>query len=371
MRFFKAFIYLIFYTISMISTGQNNASHTLYVGTFTSEGAEGIYVCAFHDKTGKLELVNTIKGNEDPSFLKISNDKKLLFAVSRKSGTSTLEEGLIEAYRIGKNGDLKLINTQSSNGVDPCHVDVSKNGQFVAVANYSSGTTSLYPVEVNGQIQPAATVIHNTGRGPDSTRQTKPFAHSIKFSPFSNEVFSADLGTDQLNIYNLIDGELVKSKQDFVKLAPGAGPRHFDFHPSGKFIYVISELNSTVTVLGKKAGNWQIIQTISTIPEAFEYNNYCADIHVSPDGKYLYGSNRGQNSVVTFKISKKGNLKVIGFTSTEGNWPRNFTLSPSGRYLLVANQKTGNITVFELKNGLPVFTGKSINLPSPVCLEFL
>jgi len=348
--------------------GKESEKQCFYVGTFTSEGAKGIYLCNFDDGSGEISLKETTEGIDNPSFLKISHDKRFLYAVNENT------EGYVSSFQIDKNGKLKFINKQSSHGDGPCQVDVSPDGKFVAVANYGGGSTALYPVGKNGSLQPATSIIINEGSGADKSRQTKPYAHSIKFSPFGNQVFSADLGTDHLNIYYLEGDKLVQKGQKFVKLEPGAGPRHFDFHPDGETIFVISELNSTVTTLKLINQNWEKQQIISTLPADFKGTSYCADIHVSADGKYLYGSNRGHNSIAVFEInSETKQLKSLGFIAVEGDWPRNFALSPNGKYLLAANQKSGNITVFKInkETGMPEFTGKKIQIPAPVCIEFL
>jgi 6-phosphogluconolactonase len=348
--------------------GKEPEKQHFYVGTFTSEGAKGIYLCNFDNGSGEISLQETFVGIDNPSFLKISHDERFLYVVTEKP------EGYVSAFQIVKNGKLKFINKQSSNGADPCQIDVSPDGRFVAVANYSGGTTALYPVAKNGSLLPPTSVIVNDGSGVDKSRQTKPHAHSIKFSPFGNQVFSADLGTDQLNIFTLEGDKLIQQGQKFVKLEPGAGPRHFDFHPDGETIFVISELNSTITTLKLINHNWEKQQIISTLPADFKGASYCADIHVSADGKYLYGSNRGHNSIAVFEInSETKQLKSLGFVSVKGDWPRNFALSPDGKFLLAANQKSGNITVFKInkETGMPEFTGKEIKIPAPVCIEFL
>jgi len=354
--------------------GQESKKQQFYVGTFTSEGAKGIYLCNFDNGTGEIVLQETFIGVDNPSFLKVSPNKKNLYVVNRAPKEIEPSGGFVAAYEIGKNGTLKFLNKQLSHGADPCHVDVSPNGKFVAVANYGGGTTAMYPVAENGSLSPASSVIKNEGSSVNPSRQTKPYAHSIKFSPFGNQVFSADLGTDKLNIFTLDGNKLVQPGQKFVKLEPGAGPRHFDFHPDGDVIFVINELNSTITAIKKAGGNWEKFQSISTLPADFKETSYCADIHVSKDGKYLYGSNRGHNSIAVFEInSETKQLKSIGFVSVEGNWPRNFAITPNGNYLLVANQRSGNITVFKIKKetGMPEFTGTQIKIPAPVCVEFL
>jgi 6-phosphogluconolactonase len=370
----KSIVFLLIVFFSLQASAQDKNSLKLYVGTFTSEGSEGIYQCNFNTETGDLVLENTIKEVDNPSFLSISENRKYLYAVSRTTEEVEKTGGYIIAYKIEKNGGLKLLNKQVSNGFGPCHVDVSKDGKYVAIATYFSGTTSLYPVKNNGKLVAATSTIINKGMSVDKERQTESHAHSIQFSPFDNSVFSADLGTDQFNIYNLENNKLIPAEQPYVKMEFGAGPRHFQIHPNGKIIYVISELNSSISVLQKTEEQWQKVQDISTLPEDFTGKSFCADIHISKDGKYLYGSNRGHNSIAVFSIDKQSSLiDFKGVVSVEGNWPRNFTLSPDGKFMLVANQKSGNITVFKMnkETGFPEYIRKEIMLPAPVCLEFL
>ncbi len=371
----KTVAIVLVFIISILSAfGENPEKQQFYVGTFTSEGGKGIYLCEFDAEKGEILLKETFIGIDNPSFLKVSPNKRYLYAVNRATKEIEPSGGFVSAYEIGKNGTIKFLNKQLSHGADPCHVDVSPDGKFVAIANYGGGNTAMYPVAENGSLLPTSSIIKNEGSSVNQARQTKPYAHSIKFSLFNNQVFSADLGTDQLNIYTLEGDKLVQKGQKFAKLEPGAGPRHFDFHPDGVTIFVINELNSTITTFTKSADNLEKIQTISTLPSDFKGVSYCADIHVSGDGKYLYGSNRGHNSIAVFEINNETKqLKSVGFVQVEGNWPRNFTLSPDGKFLLVANQKSGNITVFKVnkESGMPEFTGNEIQIPAPVCIEFL
>jgi 6-phosphogluconolactonase len=370
----KIIVFLVLIISVLGICGQQPKTQQFYVGTFTSEGAKGIYLCGFDEVTGEISLQQTFLGVDNPSFLKLSPDNKYLYVVNRASKEIEPSGGFVSAYEVGKNGALHFLNKQLSHGADPCHVDVSPDGKFVALANYGGGNTAMYPVAENGSLLPASSVIKNEGSSVNQSRQTKPFAHSIKFSPFNKQVFSADLGTDQLNIFTLEGEKLVQPGQKYVKLEPGAGPRHFSFHPDGDVIFVINELNSTITAIRKTGDVWEKYQTISTLPAEFKETSYCADIHVSADGKYLYGSNRGHNSIAVFGInSETKQLKSIGFVSVEGNWPRNFSISPNGNYLLAANQRSGNITVFKInkETGMPEFTGKSIQIPAPVCIEFV
>jgi 6-phosphogluconolactonase len=356
------------------STNGQTPDKKLYVGTFTSGEANGIYLCNFDSNTGKLSLEAEFKGIDNPNFLKISPDKKSLYVATRPPAKIKKSGGYINAYKIDSKGMLHFLNKQVSHGNDPCYVDITEDGKFVATATYGGGSISIYPVKNDGSIFPASSTVYFEGSGPNKDRQSEPHAHSIMFSPFSNEVFSADLGTDQLNIFHLKDDKLIPGDPEFLVTKPGSGPRHFDFHPDGNFIYVINELNSTITTFQKTTERWKSVQTIKTIPENFEEKNYCADIHVSKNGKYLYGSNRGHNSVAVFEIEPATKmLKLLTNVPTEGDWPRNFTLTNDGKYMLVANQNSNNIAVFSInkETGIPIFTNNELNLPSPVCLEFL
>ncbi|NQU55269.1 MAG: lactonase family protein [Bacteroidetes bacterium] len=371
----RSLIVLVAFVLSgLFAKCQPQSNEKLYVGTFTSEGAEGIYLCDFNSETGDISLDKTFKGIDNPSFLKVSADKKYLYAVSRTTEDVEKSGGFAIAYKIEKNGNLHFVNRQISNGAGPCHIDVSPDGKFAAIATYSGGTTSVYPINGDGSLSPASSIIINKSSGSDKSRQDVAHAHSIKFSVFDGNIYSADLGTDQLNIYSLENGKLISAQQKFVKMKDGAGPRHFELHPNGEIIYVINELNSTITVLEKQNGTLIAIQDISTLPAGFNGESYCADIHLSKDGKFIYGSNRGHNSIAVFSVDADSNkLKFKETVSVEGDWPRNFTLSPNGKFMLVANQKRGNITVFKIhpKTGIPKFTGKEIKLPASVCLEFL
>jgi len=364
-------IILAFTTFLAIS--QNENIQKLYVGTYTSEGSEGIYLCNFNSESGEISLDKTFKGVDNPSFLKVSTNKKYLYSVSRTTPEIEKSGGFVIAYKIGKNGTLHFLNKQISNGAAPCHIDVSPDGKFAAIATYSGRTTSVYPINESGSLQPASSIVDNN-KTLNVSEEVVSHAHSIKFSPFDGKVYSADLGTDQLNIFVNENGVLTPEKQNYVKLEKGAGPRHFEFGANGKIIYVINELNSTISVLKVESGVWNNIQNISTLPPDFEGKSYCADIHISNDGKYLYGSNRGHNSIAIFEINPSSNeLTFKGTVLVEGDWPRNFVLSPNGKFMLVANQRSGNITIFKIssENGMPEFTGKDIKLPAPVCLEFL
>ncbi|HPF50907.1 MAG TPA: lactonase family protein [Draconibacterium sp.] len=367
------FVYVFFslFFTSMVF-GQNTRLQQFYVGTYTSEGAKGINLCTLDTETGEIKLVKTFTGVDNPSFVRLSPDRKYLYAVS-ETAKNDGKTGYAYAYKVEKNGDLTLLNSQESNGDNPCHVDVSGDGKNVVVSNYSSGTIAFFEVKDDGSLSPAIETIQNEGSGPNKRRQEGPHAHSTKFSPFTNEVFNADLGTDHLNIFHLENGSVIQEGQSFVQIPPGSGPRHFAFYPNGETIFVISELSSTVTVVNKIEDKWVAGQNISTLPDNFKGESYCADIHLSKDNKFLYGSNRGHNSIAIFKVNEKDQtLEMLGTIPVEGNWPRNFGITPDGKWMLVANQRSGNITVFKIDsdNGKLTYSGNEIKLPAPVCIEF-
>lgn len=355
-----------------VSGAQNLQLHLFYVGTFTSEGAEGIYLCSFNSQDGELKLLNVFKGIDNPGYLQKSPDGKFLYVAGRSPAMVDSSGGQVIAFQIENSGNLVFLNKQSSHGADPCYVDVSPDGKKVVVANYGGGSVAMFNVNQDGSLQPASCVIRHTGSGPDPVRQKKPYAHSIRFIPQNNLIYATDLGTDRLFIYSEdpVSGRMIPYHQPYAKLPPGSGPRHFDFSQDGRFCYVVNELISSVTVFENSGGALTEIQTIPALPEGFSGTSYCADIHISQDGKWVYASNRGHNSVVVFKRFNDGKLEIVKHVGVEGNWPRNFTLDPTGNYMLVANQRSNNITVFRMENGIPVFTGKSLPLPAPVCIEF-
>lgn len=367
-----ATIIMVFSALAFTTLSQDIGNERFYVGTFTSEGAEGLALCKLDTASGEIGLVRFFKAVDNPNYLKKSDDGRFLFVVSRPPAGTGQSGGYVSSYRTGQGGSLEFISKQYSNGDDPCYVDVSRDMKRVVVANYGSGTVSLFPVEDNGLLHPASSVIQHTGPGFDKIRQASAHAHSIRFSRHSEVVYSADLGADKLYAYVADkDNHLVPADQPFVVLPPGSGPRHFDFSSEGKYCYVANELNSTISVLENRADSLSLIQVITTLPAGTTGPNFCADIHLSPDGKQLLVSNRGHNSLAIFRCGDDGKLAPLTHVSTCGNWPRNFVFDPSGKYLLVANQRSHNITLFRMQNGIPVFTGQEMKIAAPVCIEFL
>jgi len=336
----------------------------LYVGTYTDAYSEGIYVYDFNLKTGKLTNKKLASDAINPSFITFSSDKKLLFSVGETDSFEGAKSGFVNAYSVEKDGTLKFINKVSSNGAHPCHIQLDESNSTVAVSNYTGGTVSLHSISKNGLISQATQVIdHNKGA-------QQSHAHSAQF--FKNNLFIADLGLNSFSQYQLVNADKKYELKANYEVPNNAGPRHFEISKRGKFIYLINELNSTISVLKRQKNRYNFVQNISTLNAGFDGKSFCADIHLSKDGRFLYGSNRGENSIAVFKINKKnGEIKKIQTISTNGDWPRNFTLSPDGNYLLAANQRSKNISVFSVnrKTGNLTFL-HSINSPTPSCLLF-
>jgi 6-phosphogluconolactonase len=353
---------------------------TLYVGTYTSSTkSEGIYVCGFDPETGRITLRHTVKNVVDPSFLTIDKSNKYLYAVNELVEYEGKPSGSVSAFAIeAKTGDLKFLNKQPSLGGAPCHITLSANGKYVLVANYLGGNVSVFPVGKDGRIGATVGLVQHTGSGPNQDRQLAPHAHSINLDRRNRYAFVADLGIDRVMIYEF-DGNSGKLRpnplQPYFQTRAGAGPRHFAFHPNGKLAFVINELDSSISSLAydSKAGTLREIQTISTLSPDFKGVSACADIHVSPDGRLLYGSNRGEDSIAVFGIDgTSGKITNIENTPTGGKRPRNFAIDPTGAYLLAANQDTGNIVVFRIDktSGKLKRTEHTLEIPAPVCLKF-
>jgi 6-phosphogluconolactonase len=353
----------------------------LYIGTYTSTGkSEGIYVHKFDTESGKLTPLSVVKNVVEPSFLTIDKDRKYLYAVNELLEYEGRKAGAVSAFAIDrKTGNLQFLNRRTSLGGAPCFITTSENQKFVLVANYLGGNVSVYPIEKDGKLGASVDLAQHTGIGPNKDRQEAAHAHSITLDRNNRFAFAADLGIDKLMIYRFDDktGKLKPNEaQPFYQTKPGAGPRHFSFHPNDKFAFLINELDLTITSLayGEKRGTLKEIQTVPTLPEnASRAGATCADIHVSPNGKFLYGSNRGHNSIVSYAIDEDtGKLAYIEHTSTGGKKPRNFAIEPNGKFLLVANQDSDNVVVFRIdeKSGKLQSTGISAQVPVPVCLKF-
>ncbi len=350
---------------------------TLYVGTYTSGQSQGIYIYRMNPATGQLRRFDSIK-SVNPSFLTIDRRRRYLYAVNEVADFGGKPSGAVSAYAIDSTtGGLKFLNQQPSMGADPCHVIVDRSGRFALIANYTGGIVSVLPIQRDGRLEPAAQAIQHHGSSV-MEQQKGPHPHCVILDRSNRYAFAADLGIDRIMIYRFDSktGKLKPGKEPWAQLGPGAGPRHFTFHPNEKYAYVIDELDSTITAFSyqKLNGNLRSIQTIATLPKDFSGRNDCADVHVSPSGRFLYGSNRGHNSIVVFAINQiTGKLEYLEHASTEGKTPRNFTIDPTGRFLLAANQRSDTIVTLRVDplTGRLSPTGHAAEVPAPVCLRFL
>ena len=337
----------------------------LYVGTYT----ENIYLLRMDRRSGELLRVGSASVGANPSFLTIHPNRRVLYAVNE------LDTGAVSACTIERaSGALTRLNEQPSGGGAPCYVSVDWSGRALLVANYAGGNVGLLPIGPDGALAPAHMVQH-TGKGPTPSRQEAPHAHCIVPDPTNHFALAADLGADRVFVYGLdLGGKALRPVGDAV-MRPGAGPRHIAFHPTLPLVFVANELDSTVATLRFDAEHGALSSgdTRSTVPAGWTGTNYPADIHIDSKGRTLYVSNRGHNSIAVFSVTGAGALALEQVVSTEGDWPRNFTLHPTERWLLVANQRSNSVIVFgrDPANGRLTPTRQRIALPSPVCLRFL
>src|SRR5688572_10340547 len=348
---------------------------TLYIGTYTSGKSEGIYVYRMDTNSGELKLFSSVR-SVNPSFLTLDRKRQFLYAVNEVSEFGGREGGAVTAFAIDPSGSLKFLNQQPSLGADPCHLFASRKGKSLLVANYTGGSVAVLPIKTYGSLGPATDLKQHEGAG-IREQQKGPHAHCVILDRSERYAMVADLGLDKVMIYafNKTSGKLVAANQPWATLKPGAGPRHLSLHPDGEYAYVINELDSTVTVFKYDGdeGTLSEVDTVSTLPAGFSGTSYCADVHVSPSGKFLYGSNRGHDSIVTFAIdARTGKLSQLDHTSTQGKWPRNFVIDPTGSFLLVANQRTDNVVTFRIdaRTGKLSPSGHFAEIPAPVCLKF-
>lgn len=368
---------VISFLASLLFFFKSSKEHYLIVGTYNSPKSEGIYVYKFNEVNGNAREVSHVK-TSNPSYVAISADEKFVYAVHEIGRENN--GGEVAAFSFDKKrGILTFINQQLTGGDHPCYVEIDKTGKWIIVANYTSGSFSVLPVNNDGSVGAAVTTIQHQGSGKIPERQAGAHAHCAKLSADNHWLFVSDLGMDKVMIYSFNDvtGKVTPAKEPFAASDPGAGPRHFTFHPNNKYAYLVEEMSGTVVAYKYNNGTLKRIQRISTLPVGDTGLIGSADIHVSSDGKFLYASNRGKegsNTIAIFKIdSSTGMLITIGHQSTLGKIPRNFNFDPSGNYLLVANQETDDIVIFKRnkKNGLLTDTGNRINVGKPVCLKWI
>lgn len=353
------------------------ADPVVFVTAFAPGKQGGIHAYTFDTKAGKLQPLHRTAGVENPFFLALSPNKKFLYSIHAKQFGGKDNEQVAAYQVVGRTGELKLLNRQSTEGTAACYLDVDKTGRTVLVANYSSGSVASLPVKTDGSLGERVSFFQHAGSSVNPKRQKEPHAHSIVVSPDNKYAFAADLGIDQIRCYQLdpAAAKLTPGTPPFAKAPPGAGPRHLTFHPSGKRVYAINELLNSVTVFdyAPAAGTLTERQTISTLPPDFKGTSYCADIKITPDGRYLYGTNRGHDSIAAYRIGEDGQLTLIAIEPSLGKGPQNLAITPDGAWLMCANMPGKNVAVFKIdaKTGRLKSAGEPVNQPSPSCIMLL
>jgi 6-phosphogluconolactonase len=365
--------------LTTVLLGASLAAHAqstkeiMYVGTYSVRGSEGIYVFEFDRKIGTMQPIQSVSNAKSPSFLALHPSGNYLYSVNEGAAKT---EGGVSSYAVDRaTGKLTFMNGQSSLGAGPCHVSVDQTGKTAFVSNYGGGSLAVLPIKADGTLGEATDSVQDTGMGPNTQRQEKAHVHSATLAPDNRFVYVADLGIDKLNIYDIdVKASKVKpASTPYATVKPGSGPRHFTFHPNGKYAYLVEELTSSVAVFSRnpKTGALTMLEdNVKTLPADFTSPNTSADIHIDPSGKFLYQSNRGFNGLAIFAIGSNGKLTKVGDQLTEGKTPRNFLIDPKGEFVFVAHQDTDNITIFrrDQKTGTLNYTGNSVKVPAPVCV---
>jgi 6-phosphogluconolactonase len=353
-------------------------SYLVYVGTYTGPASKGIYAFRFDPQSGQAKPIGLTAETANPSFLAADEKGSHLYAVNEISDYQGQKSGAVSAFTIDHaTGKLTFLNQVSSHGAGPCYISVDNSGKFVLVANYDSGTVASFPILANGKLGEAAAVVQHSGHGADRERQEGPHAHEIETSKDNRFAIAADLGLDKLLVYkfNAKTGALQPNQPPFAQLDPASGPRHFSFTPDGRFAYVLAEMRSAVTgfAYDAKAGSFQKLDTVSSLPPDFKGHNDSAEIAVSPSGKFVYASNRGSDTIAVLSIAHDGKLAPVEYAPTQGKTPRGFGIDPTGSYLLVGNQESNNIVVFRIdgKSGQLKPTGQILDVPTPVAVKFV
>lgn len=348
---------------------------TVYVGTYTGAGSRGIYRFSFDLGSGAAGAPVLAAESENPSFLTLHPSGRFLYAVNEVETFEEEKAGAVSAYAIeASTGDLSLLNRRSSKGVAPCHSSVDRSGRQLLVANYGGGNVALLPIGTEGRLAPAAVVRAHSGSGPNRDRQQTPHAHGISLDPAERFALAPDLGADRVFVYRFDAAQGRLEPHGAAPLSPGSGPRHLAFDPAGRHVYVINELSSTITAFRYDAdgGALHTLETVPTLPAGFAGASSTAEVAVSADGRFVYGSNRGHDSLAVFRTGADGRLTLVGHVGAGGRTPRHFCLDPSGRWLLVAHQDSDSIAVFRVdpESGLPADTGGRVAVSKPVCLLF-
>ncbi|MBE0532343.1 MAG: lactonase family protein [Rhodospirillales bacterium] len=361
----------------------------VFVGTYTDpilfgtgeilQGkGKGIYVYRLDPASGALEQVGLTTGVTNPSYLAFDSSRRFLYAVNELKTYDGKPTGTVSAFAVDtQSATLRFLNKRLTHGTDPCHVLVDNACKHIFVANFMSGSVCVLPIRDDGSLDEASDFIQHQGSGIDPARQKGPHAHSVTLDAVNRFAFVPDLGLDRLMVYRFdpMRGMLEANGIPWIKMKPGAGPRHVAFHPAGRFAYLVNELDSTIAVLTYDAdsGAFAHLQTVPTLPEAFDGKSTCADIQVAPSGRFVYASNRGHDSIAIYRVNlRSGALIHVGHEPTQGKTPRSFGIDPTGRFLLAANQDSDTIVSFRIDpdDGTLSSTGPAKPVPTPVCVKF-
>jgi 6-phosphogluconolactonase len=370
------FLLLCIFLLTIMTTSITPASSAdlfVYFGSHSAGPGIGFSLARFNTETGKLTVPTFLQESVAPSYFVISPNGKRLYTCNSDPGSS------VSAYTIDPaTAKLTFLNQQPSGGAEPCYISLDATGRNLMVANYGPGSVAVFPLKADGSIGERTAFAQHTGSSVNPQRQEGPHAHSIHVDPTNKYVLSADLGADKLFVYRLDakTGALTPNDPPFAAVTPGSGPRHFAFHPNGRDVYLINEMGNSIIRYGWDAKHGVLTQheTISTLPEGFQGTSYAAEIHIHPSGKFLYATNRGDNSVAVFSIdTKTGHLTPIQHIPTQGKYPRNCEIDPTGHWLLVSNHNSSNAVVFhiDVKTGKLTQTGEPVAVPSPFCVRFL
>ncbi|OHD49312.1 MAG: hypothetical protein A2096_09900 [Spirochaetes bacterium GWF1_41_5] len=341
----------------------------IYFGTFTRQStSRGIYTAELNPESGAVSTPVLAGETENPSFLALHPSGDFLFSVCEFTSENGIKYGGVKSFKIHKDGTLSEINRQPFGMRGPCYVSTAQNGSVLLAADYQAGSIASYPVSEKAEINPALSVVQHSGNSLHPKRQNAPHAHSIYQAP-DGFILACDLGIDRIKIYRL-SGQGSLDAHSEVLIEPGSGPRHLAFHPAKGYIYLINELNSTITVFSYQKGGLKEIQTISALPADFSGPNTSAEIAVHPSGNFIYVSNRGHESIAVYKVNAEdGTLCLSGFIPCQVKTPRHFALSPCGNFLIAAGMDSNTAAVFRVNNGIPIFLN-CVEIPSPVCVLF-
>ena len=369
---------IIFCCLMSFATAQQVSKEILYIGTSSERGSKGIYVFEFDREKQDFREIQTLTHKQSPTFLELHPNGKFLYAVYREGLGNDDKTGTVTAFAIDQQtGELSLINERSSEGAGPCHVSVDPKGGYVYVSNYGGGNLAVFPIDPDGGLTAPSDVIQHTGSSVHPSRQKQAYMHSIIPAQNGDFIYASDLGVDKIFTYKLDRTSGKLSETSFASSTPGSGPRHFALHPNNNLAFSAEELSSTIASfqVNPETGELTSLERVPMLSdESVHQTNTAADIHVSPDGQYVYASNRGEDNLVIYAIDQEtGKLSLVGHESTQGGHPRNFYMDQLGDFVLVANRDNDHFVLFDRDKGSGklTFTGKEVHVPAAVCIKSL